>query len=74
MPCEESAACAGWQQRRLDVTPGLTCIWQVQGRSTVSFASWVRMDVQYIRSLSPGHDLKLLLLTVPAVLLGRGAH
>jgi lipopolysaccharide/colanic/teichoic acid biosynthesis glycosyltransferase len=74
LPCEESAACAGWQRRRLDVTPGLTCTWQVWARGGVSFAEWARMDVRYIRSCSAWQDLKLLLLTVPAVVLRRGAH
>jgi lipopolysaccharide/colanic/teichoic acid biosynthesis glycosyltransferase len=74
LPCEESAACAGWQRQRLDVTPGLTCTWQVWARGGVSFADWVRMDLRYIRSRSAWQDLKLLLLTVPAVVLRRGAH
>jgi lipopolysaccharide/colanic/teichoic acid biosynthesis glycosyltransferase len=74
LPCEETAACEGWHRQRLDVVPGLTCLWQVKGRSTVSFAEWIRMDLQYIRSRSPWQDLKLLLLTVPAVILRRGAH
>ena len=73
LPCDESATCRGWLRQRLDVTPGLTCIWQVRGRSAVSFADWVRMDVKYIRSRSLGGDLKLLLETVPAVLARRGA-
>jgi lipopolysaccharide/colanic/teichoic acid biosynthesis glycosyltransferase len=73
LPCSETDACRGWLRQRLDVTPGLTCIWQVRGRSTVSFAEWVRMDVQYIRSRSLGADMKLLLQTVPAVVLRRGA-
>src|SRR5205823_467758 len=74
LPCAEADSCAGWQRQRLDVTPGLTCIWQVHGRCRVSFADWVRMDVQYIRSRSLWQDVKLLLLTLPAVLLRRGAH
>jgi lipopolysaccharide/colanic/teichoic acid biosynthesis glycosyltransferase len=74
LPCAESDACSGWQRRRLDVRPGITCIWQVWGRGGVPFAEWVRMDVRYIRSLSPWQDFKLLLLTVPAVVLRRGAH
>jgi lipopolysaccharide/colanic/teichoic acid biosynthesis glycosyltransferase len=74
LPCHETAACARWQRRRLDVTPGLTCIWQVFGRGGVTFAEWIRMDVRYIRSLSLLQDLKLLALTVPAVILRRGAH
>jgi len=74
LPLAETAACEAWQRRRLDVTPGLTCIWQVRGRGRVAFADWVRMDMEYIRKHSPWQDLKLLLLTVPAVLLRRGAH
>jgi lipopolysaccharide/colanic/teichoic acid biosynthesis glycosyltransferase len=74
LPCAETAKCADWQRQRLDATPGLTCIWQVSGRSRVSFADWVRMDVRYIRSRSLWQDLKLLVLTVPAVLLRRGAQ
>jgi len=73
LPCAESEACESWQHRRLDVTPGLTCIWQVRGRSRVSFAEWVRMDLQYVRSVSPATDLKILFQTVPAVLLRKGA-
>ncbi|WP_428938039.1 sugar transferase [Fontivita pretiosa] len=74
LPVNESDACEGWQRRRLDVTPGLTCIWQVKGRSRVSFAEWVRMDVAYIRRRTFWHDLLILLQTVPAVLLRRGAR
>src|SRR5262249_30144394 len=74
LPCAETANCADWQRQRLDATPGRTCIWQVHGRSRVSFAEWVRMDVRYIRSRSLWRDLVLLLLTVPAVLLRRGAQ
>jgi lipopolysaccharide/colanic/teichoic acid biosynthesis glycosyltransferase len=73
LPVKEQHACSLWQRRRLDVTPGLTCIWQVAGRSTVSFDKWVRMDVNYIRRRTLIHDLKILVQTVPAVLLGRGA-
>ncbi len=72
LPCAEAEACVGWQRQRLDVMPGLTCIWQVWGRSRVTFAEWVRMDVQYIRSRSVWQDLKLLALTVPAVVLRKG--
>jgi len=74
LPCEETNACESWHRRRLNVTPGLTCIWQVKGRSLVSFAEWVRMDLQYIRSLSMWQDVKLLLLTVPAVVSQKGAR
>jgi lipopolysaccharide/colanic/teichoic acid biosynthesis glycosyltransferase len=61
------------QRRRLDVTPGLTCIWQVSGRSNLDFPRQVELDVQYIENQSFWLDCKLLLKTVPAVLTGRGA-
>jgi len=60
-------------RRRLDVTPGLTCIWQVSGRGNIPFPRQVELDVQYIESQSIWMDIKLLLKTVPAVLLGKGA-
>ena len=73
LPMDESAACDRWQRRRLDVTPGLTCIWQVKGRSRVTFAEWMRMDVNYIRRRTMWHDVKILAETIPAVLLRKGA-
>jgi lipopolysaccharide/colanic/teichoic acid biosynthesis glycosyltransferase len=60
-------------RRRLDVTPGLTCFWQVQGRSLIPFEQQVQMDVDYIHSQSLWVDIKILFQTVPAVLFGRGA-
>jgi len=73
LPCHEAAACSRWQRRRLDVVPGLTCTWQVAGRSSVSFAEWMRMDLRYVHSRSLQKDLKLLLRTVPAVVFGTGS-
>jgi lipopolysaccharide/colanic/teichoic acid biosynthesis glycosyltransferase len=67
LPCDESAACHRWQRSRLDVTPGLTCIWQVSGRSTVTFDDWMRMDLYYIRHRSPWLDAKLVVRTFGAV-------
>lgn len=61
-------------RRRLDVIPGLTCIWQVSGRSEIAFAQQVELDVRYIQSQSVLLDLILLAKTVPAVLRGRGAY
>jgi exopolysaccharide biosynthesis polyprenyl glycosylphosphotransferase len=63
-----------WQTERLAVKPGLTCIWQVSGRSDIGFDDWVRLDIQYVRSRSLWLDLKLLLLTIPAVVTARGAY
>ena len=61
-------------RRRLDVKPGITCIWQVSGRSEIDFEGQVRLDVQYIESQSLLTDIKILLKTIPAVLLGKGAY
>ncbi len=74
LPCHESDASEGWRRRRLQVTPGLTCIWQVGGRSRVSFDQWMRMDLRYADSRTLLHDLKLLIQTVWAVVRGTGAH
>lgn len=59
---------------RLSVTPGLTCIWQVSGRSEIPFPEQVQMDVRYIRAQSMATDVRLLLATVPAVIKGKGAY
>jgi len=61
------------QRRRLEAKPGLTCIWQVSGRSQIPFEGQVALDLEYIRTRSFRGDLVLLLKTVPAVLFGRGA-
>jgi len=62
-----------WQRRRLSMRPGLTCLWQVEGRSQLDFDRWMELDLEYIDSWSPLLDLKILLKTIPAVLSGRGA-
>jgi lipopolysaccharide/colanic/teichoic acid biosynthesis glycosyltransferase len=61
-------------RRRLDVKPGLTCIWQVSGRSDIPFDKQVQLDLAYINSRSVSLDILLLLRTVPAILTGRGAY
>ena len=62
------------QRRRLSVKPGLTCLWQVSGRNHVTdFHEWVRLDLKYIDNWSIWLDLKILVMTIPAVLLGLGA-
>lgn len=62
------------QRSRLAVTPGLTCIWQVNGRSEVPFPQQVWMDIEYVQLKSLSTDLRLLALTLPAVIKGRGAY
>jgi exopolysaccharide biosynthesis polyprenyl glycosylphosphotransferase len=71
---EETVHYEEWQKQRLVVKPGLTCIWQVAGRSDVTFEEWMRMDIEYIETRSILLDIKLLLKTIPAVLGGRGAY
>lgn len=60
--------------RRLAVKPGLTCIWQVCGRGDIPFDKQVEMDLQYVENRNLALDLKLILLTVPAVLSAKGAY
>jgi len=62
------------QRRRLSVKPGLTCLWQISGRNQVrDFRDWVRLDLEYIDRWSLALDFKILLRTIPAVILGLGA-
>ncbi len=73
IPCEV-ARYNPEDRRRLAVRPGLTCIWQVSGRSDIPFKKQVELDVQYIESQSVWLDIQILLKTIPAVLLGKGAY
>ena len=72
---EEFVRYEPWQWGRLAVTPGITCIWQVAGRSDIcDFDEWAQLDMRYIKNWNLGLDAKILLQTVPAVLRGRGAY
>jgi lipopolysaccharide/colanic/teichoic acid biosynthesis glycosyltransferase len=71
---KEVARYEPWQRRRLAVKPGLTCLWQISGRSEIGFADWVRMDLWYLKHQSLWTDVKLLLATPWAVLTCRGAY
>jgi lipopolysaccharide/colanic/teichoic acid biosynthesis glycosyltransferase len=62
------------QMRRLDVTPGITGLQQVSGRSDLNFKRWVELDLQYIAEQSFAKDIEILLRTIPAVLTARGAY
>jgi exopolysaccharide biosynthesis polyprenyl glycosylphosphotransferase len=62
-----------WQRRRFSIRPGITCLWQVNGRSSISFDRWMLLDLEYIDKWSFWLDLKILAQTVPAVLKGTGA-
>ena len=74
-PVEEITKFETWQRGKLAVRPGITCLWQVGGRSEIrDFATWVALDLHYIERWNLLLDLKILLRTVPAVLLARGAY
>jgi exopolysaccharide biosynthesis polyprenyl glycosylphosphotransferase len=62
-----------WQRRRFSTRPGITCLWQVYGRNSVTFEQWMKLDIQYLDEWSLWLDLKILARTIPAVLKGTGA-
>jgi exopolysaccharide biosynthesis polyprenyl glycosylphosphotransferase len=63
-----------WHKRRFSIKPGITCLWQVNGRSDIGFDDWVKLDLEYIDKWSLALDLVILLKTIPAVLKGPGAY
>jgi len=63
-----------WQLRRLSVVPGITCLWQISGRSLIGFDEWMRLDLEYIDNRCFSLDFKILIRTLPAVLSGKGAY
>ena len=71
---EEVAHYDGYALRRLVVKPGVTCLWQISGRSQLSFEEWMALDNAYIDAWSPWYDLAIVAKTIPAVLRGVGAH
>jgi exopolysaccharide biosynthesis polyprenyl glycosylphosphotransferase len=62
-----------WQRRRFSVRPGITCLWQVNGRSSIPFEQWMKLDMQYMDEWSLWLDVKILVRTIPAILKGSGA-
>jgi exopolysaccharide biosynthesis polyprenyl glycosylphosphotransferase len=64
---------ADWHRRRVSVRPGITCLWQIRGRSSIPFEQWMELDMLYIDTWSLWLDFKVLVCTLPAVLSGRGA-
>lgn len=73
-PClpYEFESYASWQKRRVNVLPGCTGVWQVTGRSSVSFKDSIVLDLYYINNMSPWLDLQILLKTIPVMLFARG--
>lgn len=71
---EEVAQYSLSDRKRLQVKPGITCLWQIQGRSEIPFEGLVSLDMQYIQSQSFLKDIIIIVKTIPAVLFGRGAY
>jgi lipopolysaccharide/colanic/teichoic acid biosynthesis glycosyltransferase len=71
---EEVAHYDAYALRRLAVKPGVTCLWQISGRSQLAFEEWMALDNAYIDGWSPWGDLAIIARTIPAVLRGVGAH
>lgn len=63
-----------WQRRRMSMRPGLTCLWQVNGRNDIAFERWMELDIKYIDNWSILKDLEIIAKTVPAMIRGRGAY
>ena len=63
-----------WQRRRFSMKPGITCLWQVNGRNNIAFEEWMKLDLEYLDHWSLWLDVKIMLKTVPVVLFGIGAY
>jgi exopolysaccharide biosynthesis polyprenyl glycosylphosphotransferase len=74
LPVDETEALSGRHRRRLSMRPGLTCLWQVSGRSDLTFEEWMALDLEYVDRWSLGLDLAILLRTIPAIVSRKGAH
>jgi lipopolysaccharide/colanic/teichoic acid biosynthesis glycosyltransferase len=74
LPLDEIRADAWGESLRLSVKPGLTCLWQIAGRTEIPYREWMQLDGYYVQNRSTTLDLKILLKTIPAVLSGRGAY
>ena len=66
--------CDAYEQQRQIVQPGLTCYWQIQGRSRIPWEEWVELDLDYIQDMSLWTDIKMVLRTIPAIFGGEGAY
>ncbi len=74
LPLEEIRHEQWGESLRLSVKPGLTCLWQIAGRTEIPYSEWMQLDGFYVQNRSLGLDLRIILKTVPAVLSGRGAY
>ena len=63
-----------WQRRRFSMKPGITCLWQIRGRNKIGFEEWMKLDLEYLDNWSLWLDFKILIKTIPVVLLGVGSY
>jgi exopolysaccharide biosynthesis polyprenyl glycosylphosphotransferase len=63
-----------WQRRRFSMKPGITCLWQISGRNEISHDGWMKLDLEYIDNFSLWLDVKIIIKTIPAVVIGKGAY
>jgi len=73
LPVYEAAHIKHDDRRRLSMKPGITCLWQINGRNDIDFDQWMKLDLQYVDNWSLRLDFKILLKTIPVVLIGKGA-
>ena len=73
VPCEVEKY-KPWQRRRFSMKPGITCLWQISGRNEIGHDDWMRLDLEYIDNFSLWLDIKIILKTIPAVILAKGAY
>jgi len=71
---QEVAQYEEWHRLRLEVKPGITCLWQTAGRSQIAFDEWMHLDIEYLQRRSLWTDLSILFKTIPAVMARRGAY
>jgi len=74
LPIAEARKCDRWEKRRFSFMPGITCLWQINGRNLIDFPEWMKLDLAYVNNWSLSLDFKILVRTFKAVLSGRGAY
>jgi len=74
LPVREDNEMDQWHMMRRNIKPGITCYWQIADRDNIDFNEWIRLDIKYMRNISLWTDIKIIVMTIPAVLSNRGAR